>query len=161
MVMRGCTSAAQSGSPRTPHLRVQFPARFLGLHGPGCIGASAGSGLSESTLHWKRLRRRRADRKARLRPGPPGWKPSRSCTMRADQASSWYRRMSVVYAVGAWTMLGSLFYLGRKKSKPPGTTLRQPSVGRPDGVIEAASLCRKHRVYSAKPVGAIVESSSL
>ncbi|KAF3824638.1 hypothetical protein GH733_009972 [Mirounga leonina] len=60
--------------------------------------------------------------------------------------------MSVVYAVGAWTTLGSMFYLGRKKRKPLGTTLRQPSVGRPDGVIKAASLCRKYRVYSAKPL---------
>ncbi|XP_044775001.1 small integral membrane protein 26 isoform X2 [Neomonachus schauinslandi] len=39
--------------------------------------------------------------------------------MRGDQATSWYRRMSVVYAVGAWTTLGSMFYLGRKKRKPP------------------------------------------
>ncbi|XP_034497250.1 small integral membrane protein 26 [Ailuropoda melanoleuca] len=50
--------------------------------------------------------------------------------MRADQASSWYRRMSVVYAVGAWTMLGSLFYLGRKKSKPPADEIEQKDVSR-------------------------------
>uniref|UniRef100_A0A673TRL0 Small integral membrane protein 26 n=1 Tax=Suricata suricatta TaxID=37032 RepID=A0A673TRL0_SURSU len=38
--------------------------------------------------------------------------------MRPDQASAWYRRMSMVYALGAWTMLGSLIFLGRKKAKP-------------------------------------------
>ncbi|XP_022350306.1 small integral membrane protein 26-like isoform X2 [Enhydra lutris kenyoni] len=47
--------------------------------------------------------------------------------MRPDQATSWYRRMSVLYGLGAWTTLGSLFYLSRKNHKPPGTTLRQPS----------------------------------
>ncbi|XP_071077902.1 small integral membrane protein 26 [Desmodus rotundus] len=45
--------------------------------------------------------------------------------MRADQASSWYRRMSAVYALGAWTILGSLIFLGRKKSKPLGGELEQ------------------------------------
>ncbi|XP_022264986.1 small integral membrane protein 26 isoform X5 [Canis lupus familiaris] len=50
--------------------------------------------------------------------------------MRADQASSWYRRMSGLYAVGAWTTLGSLIYLGRKKSKPPGDEVEQKDVSR-------------------------------
>ncbi|KAM5304200.1 small integral membrane protein 26 [Glossophaga mutica] len=45
--------------------------------------------------------------------------------MRADQASSWYKRMSVVYALGAWTTLGSLIFFGRKKSKPLGGELEQ------------------------------------
>ncbi|XP_022350307.1 small integral membrane protein 26-like isoform X3 [Enhydra lutris kenyoni] len=39
--------------------------------------------------------------------------------MRPDQATSWYRRMSVLYGLGAWTTLGSLFYLSRKNHKPP------------------------------------------
>ncbi|XP_073756357.1 small integral membrane protein 26-like [Callorhinus ursinus] len=46
------------------------------------------------------------------------------------QATSWYRRMSVVYAVGAWTTLGSMFYLGRKKRKPPGDEVEQKDVSR-------------------------------
>uniref|UniRef100_A0A2K6EP34 Small integral membrane protein 26 n=1 Tax=Propithecus coquereli TaxID=379532 RepID=A0A2K6EP34_PROCO len=35
--------------------------------------------------------------------------------MRPTQASSWYRRMSVVYAVGTWTLLGSVYLISRKK----------------------------------------------
>ncbi|CAD7669704.1 unnamed protein product [Nyctereutes procyonoides] len=50
--------------------------------------------------------------------------------MRADQASSWYRRMSGLYAVGAWTTLGSFIYLGRKKSKSPGDEVEQKDVSR-------------------------------
>lgn len=93
---------------------------------------------------------------------PLGWRPSASRVMRADQASSWYRRMSGLYAVGAWTTLGSLIYLGRKKSKPPGTTLRRPSAGLSRGAVtEAASLRCKPRVYSAKLVGTAAGSSSL
>ncbi|XP_051001027.1 small integral membrane protein 26 [Acomys russatus] len=36
--------------------------------------------------------------------------------MRPDQASSWYRRMSVVYALGAWSVLGSAFFYTRKQN---------------------------------------------
>lgn len=46
----------------------------------------------------------------------------RGGVMRPAQALSWYRRMSVVYGLGAWTLLGSLI-LSQKKSKPPGTAL--------------------------------------
>lgn len=60
--------------------------------------------------------------------------------MRAGQAVIWYRRMSAVYALGAWTLLGSLFFLGGKKSKLSGTALWQDlspglplSVGRTQG----------------------------
>ncbi|XP_054429498.1 small integral membrane protein 26 isoform X2 [Pteronotus mesoamericanus] len=45
--------------------------------------------------------------------------------MRADQASLWYRRMSAVYALGTWTLLGSLIFFGRKDSKPFGGELEQ------------------------------------
>nr|XP_023481816.1 small integral membrane protein 26-like [Equus caballus] len=48
--------------------------------------------------------------------------------MRPEQAASWYRRMSVVYALGAWTVLGSLFFFGQKKSKPPGDEVEQKDV---------------------------------
>ncbi|XP_073093067.1 small integral membrane protein 26 [Manis javanica] len=40
--------------------------------------------------------------------------------MRSDQASSWYRRMSAVYALGAWTVLGSLIFFDRQKRKSAG-----------------------------------------
>ena len=49
----------------------------------------------------------------------------RGGVMRPAQALSWYRRMSVVYGLGAWTLLGSLIFLSQKKSKPPGTALGQ------------------------------------
>ncbi|XP_021050684.1 small integral membrane protein 26 [Mus pahari] len=35
--------------------------------------------------------------------------------MQAEKASLWYRRMSFVYALGAWSVLGSAFFLSRKK----------------------------------------------
>ncbi|KAM5218486.1 small integral membrane protein 26 [Hipposideros larvatus] len=45
--------------------------------------------------------------------------------MRPDQATTWYRRMSAVYALGTWTLLGSLFFFGRKKSEPEGGELEE------------------------------------
>ncbi|XP_023393425.1 small integral membrane protein 26 isoform X2 [Pteropus alecto] len=48
--------------------------------------------------------------------------------MRPDQAVIWYRRMSAVYALGAWTLLGSLFFLGGKKSKLSGDEVEQKDV---------------------------------
>ncbi|XP_037667743.1 small integral membrane protein 26 [Choloepus didactylus] len=39
--------------------------------------------------------------------------------MLPDQATTWYRRMCALYAIGAWSLVGSLFfYYGQKKSKP-------------------------------------------
>nr|KAF6472540.1 small integral membrane protein 26 [Molossus molossus] len=48
--------------------------------------------------------------------------------MRPDQAVSWYRRMSAVYAFGTWTLLGSLIFFGRKKSNPLGDEVEQKDV---------------------------------
>ncbi|XP_066090764.1 small integral membrane protein 26 [Saccopteryx bilineata] len=45
--------------------------------------------------------------------------------MRLDQATAWYRRMSAFYALGTWSLLGSLILFGRKKSKPLGDELEQ------------------------------------
>nr|XP_045013441.1 small integral membrane protein 26 [Jaculus jaculus] len=40
------------------------------------------------------------------------------CTaMRPDQASLWYRRMSMVYAIGVWSLLGSLFLLNKREKE--------------------------------------------
>ncbi|XP_006984534.1 small integral membrane protein 26 [Peromyscus maniculatus bairdii] len=35
--------------------------------------------------------------------------------MHPEQATVWYRRMSVVYAMGAWSVLGSAIFLTRKQ----------------------------------------------
>ncbi|XP_036041484.1 small integral membrane protein 26 [Onychomys torridus] len=35
--------------------------------------------------------------------------------MRPDQATLWYRRMSVVYAIGAWSVLGSAIFMTRNQ----------------------------------------------
>ncbi|XP_059935021.1 small integral membrane protein 26 [Mesoplodon densirostris] len=48
--------------------------------------------------------------------------------MRPEKALSWYRRMSVLYGLGAWTMLGSLFLWSQRKSKPPGGEIEQKDV---------------------------------
>nr|XP_020728221.1 uncharacterized protein LOC110124151 [Odocoileus virginianus texanus] len=53
-----------------------------------------------------------------------------SGVMRLAQALSWYRRMSVVYGLGAWTLLGSLIFLSQKKSKPPGDKVEQKDASR-------------------------------
>ncbi|XP_065777375.1 small integral membrane protein 26 [Muntiacus reevesi] len=50
--------------------------------------------------------------------------------MRPAQALSWYRRMSVVYGLGAWTLLGSLIFLSQKKSKQPGDKVEQKDASR-------------------------------
>ncbi|MBZ3889581.1 hypothetical protein SUZIE_203670 [Sciurus carolinensis] len=43
--------------------------------------------------------------------------------MHPGRAVSWYRRMSVVYALGTWTLLGSVFYkFGQKKKKATSQT---------------------------------------
>ncbi|KAM5178452.1 small integral membrane protein 26 [Callospermophilus lateralis] len=47
--------------------------------------------------------------------------------MNPERATSWYRRMSVVYALGTWTLLGSTFYFVQKK-KPPGNEVEQKDV---------------------------------
>ncbi|XP_029422844.1 small integral membrane protein 26 [Nannospalax galili] len=44
--------------------------------------------------------------------------------MLPEQASAWYRRMSIIYAVGAWSVLGSLF-LSTRKQKAPGDEVEQ------------------------------------
>ncbi|XP_073930354.1 small integral membrane protein 26 [Castor canadensis] len=44
--------------------------------------------------------------------------------MRADQASAWYRRMSVMYALGTWSVLGSLFFFSRSTA-PSGNGVEQ------------------------------------
>ncbi|XP_034351267.1 small integral membrane protein 26 [Arvicanthis niloticus] len=36
--------------------------------------------------------------------------------MPADHATVWYRRMSILYALGAWSTLGSLFIFTRKQT---------------------------------------------
>ncbi|KAL1785397.1 small integral membrane 26-like [Sigmodon hispidus] len=44
--------------------------------------------------------------------------------MRPEQASLWYRRMSLVYALGAWSVLGSAIFLTRNQ-KALGDELEQ------------------------------------
>ncbi|XP_057556803.1 small integral membrane protein 26 [Hippopotamus amphibius kiboko] len=48
--------------------------------------------------------------------------------MHPENALAWYRRMSVVYGLGAWTLLGSLILWSKKKSMPPGGEIKQNDV---------------------------------
>uniref|UniRef100_A0A8C3W8B4 Small integral membrane protein 26 n=1 Tax=Catagonus wagneri TaxID=51154 RepID=A0A8C3W8B4_9CETA len=48
--------------------------------------------------------------------------------MRPEKALAWYRRMSVVYGLGAWTLLGSLFLWSKKKDTPPGEEIEQKNM---------------------------------
>ncbi|OBS76799.1 hypothetical protein A6R68_16747 [Neotoma lepida] len=52
--------------------------------------------------------------------------------MRPEQASLWYRRMAMVYAFGAWSVLGSAIFLTRNQ-KPSG---RVPRRDRPRDEVE-------------------------
>ncbi|XP_053430500.1 small integral membrane protein 26 [Nycticebus coucang] len=45
--------------------------------------------------------------------------------MHPARASAWYRRMSVVYALGTWTLLSSVFVLSRRKQNLPGNEENQ------------------------------------
>nr|XP_023438533.1 small integral membrane protein 26 [Dasypus novemcinctus] len=40
--------------------------------------------------------------------------------MRPEQRIAWYSRMSALYAIGAWTVLGSVLFYDRKKGKSLG-----------------------------------------
>ncbi|CAH6787775.1 small integral membrane protein 26 [Phodopus roborovskii] len=40
--------------------------------------------------------------------------------MRPEQASLWYRRLSVVYAVGAWSVLGTAVFFTRNRTSGDG-----------------------------------------
>ncbi|XP_075867280.1 small integral membrane protein 26 [Microcebus murinus] len=64
----------------------------------------------------------------RLRRGPARTQAFARVPMRPTQASAWYRRMSAVYAVGIWTLLGSVYLMNRKKDKPPGDEVEQKDV---------------------------------
>ncbi|KAM5245534.1 small integral membrane protein 26 [Ctenodactylus gundi] len=55
--------------------------------------------------------------------------------MHPDRALSWYRRMSLLYGLGAWTLLGSLFYLHGKK-KPQGDEVKPEDVPTNDIIPE-------------------------
>ncbi|XP_023415843.1 small integral membrane protein 26 [Cavia porcellus] len=45
--------------------------------------------------------------------------PSRRGAMQPWQALAWYRRMSLVYGLGAWTVFGTMFYFyGKNKEEP-------------------------------------------
>ncbi|XP_028612320.1 small integral membrane protein 26 [Grammomys surdaster] len=37
--------------------------------------------------------------------------------MPVKNATAWYRRMSILYAVGAWSVLGSVFFITRKQKR--------------------------------------------
>ncbi|XP_064221948.1 small integral membrane protein 26 [Aotus nancymaae] len=39
--------------------------------------------------------------------------------------TAWYRRMSVVYGLGTWSLLGSLVYVGQKMMKSSGDEVDQ------------------------------------
>ncbi|XP_037588787.1 small integral membrane protein 26 [Cebus imitator] len=40
--------------------------------------------------------------------------------MARNPFTAWYRRMSVVYGLGAWSLFGSLVYVGQKMMKSSG-----------------------------------------
>ncbi|XP_054429497.1 small integral membrane protein 26 isoform X1 [Pteronotus mesoamericanus] len=77
--------------------------------------------------------------------------------MRADQASLWYRRMSAVYALGTWTLLGSLIFFGRKDSKPFGDEVEQKGVSTNEFPEPSGELEQKNEIIEP-PKGFYVET---
>lgn len=59
--------------------------------------------------------------------------------MQPKQAANWYRRMSVVYAVGAWTLMGSVFFLNRKK-KPSGDEVEQKDISTQETSVQTNEI---------------------
>lgn len=54
--------------------------------------------------------------------------PSRRGAMQPWQALAWYRRMSLVYGLGAWTVFGTMFYFyGKNKEEPLGRAVWRDS----------------------------------
>uniref|UniRef100_A0A2K6LFE0 Small integral membrane protein 26 n=1 Tax=Rhinopithecus bieti TaxID=61621 RepID=A0A2K6LFE0_RHIBE len=43
--------------------------------------------------------------------------------MYGSEFTAWYRRMSVVYGIGVWSVLGSLLYYSRTMAKSSGLAL--------------------------------------
>ncbi|XP_030674934.1 small integral membrane protein 26-like [Nomascus leucogenys] len=60
--------------------------------------------------------------------------------MYQNQFTDWYRWMSVVYGVGTWTLVGSMFYFSRKMTKPSGDDVEQKDVSKSEGPSELSEL---------------------
>ncbi|XP_033616890.1 small integral membrane protein 26 [Fukomys damarensis] len=56
--------------------------------------------------------------------------------MQPKQALSWYRRLSVIYGMGAWTLFGSAFYFFGKKKPSEGHEVEQKDLPRSEIVPE-------------------------
>ncbi|XP_030860770.2 small integral membrane protein 26 isoform X1 [Gorilla gorilla gorilla] len=65
--------------------------------------------------------------------------------MYRNEFTAWYRRMSVVYGIGTWSVLGSLLYYGR--------TMAKSSVDQKDG-----STSEVPSELSERPKGFYVET---
>ncbi|XP_027622150.1 small integral membrane protein 26 [Tupaia chinensis] len=48
--------------------------------------------------------------------------------MRPNEAAAWYRRMSIVYAAGAWALMGSLYFFSGQKNTQPVDKVEQKDV---------------------------------
>ncbi|KAM6144348.1 small integral membrane protein 26 [Erethizon dorsatum] len=61
--------------------------------------------------------------------------------MQQRQALAWYRRLSVVYGLGTWTLFGSLFYFyGKKKTPSESPEVEQNDLPRSESEIELEPL---------------------
>ncbi|KAM4842018.1 small integral membrane protein 26 [Thomomys bottae] len=52
--------------------------------------------------------------------------------MAAQSATVWYRRMSFLYALGTWSLLGSLFILNGKTSTGDEVEQKDDSIEKPE-----------------------------
>ncbi|XP_027994830.2 small integral membrane protein 26 isoform X1 [Eptesicus fuscus] len=78
--------------------------------------------------------------------------------MRPDQASAWYRRMSAVYALGTWSVLGALIFTGRrKKSKAGGDKVEQKDVSTSESPESSDELDLRNEI-TEPPKGFYVET---
>ncbi|XP_040602362.1 small integral membrane protein 26 [Mesocricetus auratus] len=77
--------------------------------------------------------------------------------MRPDQASQWYRRMSVVYAIGAWSVLGSAIFLTRKQ-KASGDGVEQKDGSRNEIPVSTSEVSDLEREINEPIEGSYVQT---
>ncbi|KAL4678649.1 hypothetical protein H8957_017783, partial [Semnopithecus entellus] len=100
-------------------------------------GRGIGSNLFRYRLEPTKERQPFPRRKSRLRRGPARIEALAGVAMYTSEFTAWYRRMSVVYGIGVWSVLGSLLYYSR--------TMAKSSVNQKDGLTtETPSELSEH-----------------
>lgn len=114
--LHGFFEVSPSSSPK-PTSATACGCRWIsGLHIPGYIGVLTGSDRDIKTSSL--LEAAFVTSPQEVPPPPLGSQHLISVewsVMRPDQATTWYRRAAMMYALGTWTLVGSLYFFNRKQ----------------------------------------------